>query len=130
MSADSDLQNAYHEWQRLAEAEGKAICAGDWMRVSDCQRALQELQARIIRASDQACVEWARPGVDRAEKENKVRATVRSLIELEWRNQALLDVHRRDAQEEMNRLEEAGRTLMRVRRTYAPARPAAWTSFS
>ena len=130
MSADSDLQSAYQEWHRLAEAEGEAIRSGDWLRVSDCQDALQQLQPRIIRAADLARQEWNHAGADPVEKENRVRATVRSLIELEWRNQALLDVHRRDAQEEMNRLEEAGRTLSRVRRIYAPVRPAAWTSFS
>lgn len=130
MSADSDLQNAYHDWQRLAEAEGDAIRAGNWTRVSDSQSALEQLQPRISRCTELVREEWARLGLDRAEKEGAMRNIVKPLIELQRRNQALLDVHRRDAREKMGQLEEVGRTLLRIKRTYAPARPAAWTSFS
>jgi hypothetical protein len=49
MSADRDLQNSYREWRRLAEAEGEAIRAGNWMLVFDCQNVLRQLQPRIVR---------------------------------------------------------------------------------
>jgi hypothetical protein len=130
MSAELDLTNAYQEWRQLAEKEGEAIQAGDWMRVCDCQNALQQLQPRIIRYSEEAQQEWARLGADRTAKENRLREQVKSLIELEWRNHSLLDVKRQAVQAELTELARAGFTLRRIQRHYAPARGAAWTSFS
>jgi hypothetical protein len=55
---------------------------------------------------------------------------VTGLIELEWRNNALLNVLYQAAKAEMGELEQAGQNLRRVQRSYAPARAAVWTSFS
>ena len=64
MNSDLDLQHSYHEWRRLAEAEGEAIRAGNWMLVFDCQNALRQLQPRIVRQTDAARREWAALGLD------------------------------------------------------------------
>jgi hypothetical protein len=130
MSADTQLQDAYQEWRRLAEAEGEAIRTSNWTAVHDCQAALQQLQPRIIRCTDEAQQEWTRLGADRSSKEKDLRSVVSGLIELEWRNNALLNVLNQAAKAEMGELEQAGQNLRRVQRSYAPARPAAWTSFS
>ena len=130
MTAEHQLQDAYREWRRLAEAEGEAIRAGNWMLVCDCQTALKELQPRIIRFTGEAQSEWDNPGVDRPTKENHLRETVKSLIELEWRNNSLLDVRRQSAMAEFEELNRARRALRRVQRSYAPAQASGWNSFS
>jgi hypothetical protein len=130
MNADAQLRDAYAEWRRLAETEGEAIRARDWQLLLDCQHALQQLQPRIIRYTDDAQHEWTRLGVDRSDREQGLRLVISELIELEWRNDALLNVVAQTARAEMNELEQASQNLRRVQRSYAPARPAAWTSFS
>ena len=130
MSADTQLQDAYQEWRRVAEAEGEAIRNNNWPLVHDCQAALQQLQPRIIRCTEEAQHEWTQLGLDRTTKEKDLRSVVTGLIELEWRNNALLNVLHQTAKSEMGELEQAGQNLRRVQRSYAPARPAVWSSFS
>lgn len=130
MNAERELQGAYQRWRQLAEAEGEAIQAGNWMLVCEYQHELQQLQPRIIRFSDEAQREWASQGADRAAKESDLRQIVKSLIELECRNSSLLDVKRQAVQSELQELEHAGFTLRRIQRSYAPTKRSAWSSFS
>jgi len=117
MSADHELNFAYREWRRLAEAEGEAIRAGDWILVSDCQNAMRRLQQQIIQCSEQARQEWASQHLDRTEKENSLRALIKPLIELEWRNHTLLDIRRCSVQSQLGQLNEARQTLRRLRQS-------------
>ncbi len=131
MSADAQLQDAYQEWRRLAEAEGEAIRTSNWGVLSDCQRALQQLQPRIIRWTEEAHQEWNRQGLDRSSKEQELRTVIAGLIEIEWRNNALLNVLYQSAKSEQAELDQAGHNLRRVQRSYAPpSQAAAWNSFS
>jgi hypothetical protein len=130
MSAEAALQDAYREWRRLAEAEAEAIRAENWLLVSDCQRAMEQLQSRITSCTDEARREWSRPGVDRKAREQTLHTTINELVEIEHRNNALLNLARSAAQEHAQELSEAGRTLRRVQRSYAPAPAPVWTSFS
>ncbi|HUA69284.1 MAG TPA: hypothetical protein VMA13_12110 [Candidatus Saccharimonadales bacterium] len=130
MNADRALQEAYQEWRRLAEAEGEAIRAGNWMFLFDCQSALRQLQPVILRRTDEARREWDENSLNCEEKENHLNALIISLIELERRNHSLLENRRRVAEAELAKLEQAGLTLRRIQRSYTPARPTSWTSFS
>jgi len=130
MNADRDLQNSYREWRRLAEAEGEAIRARNWMLVFDCQNALRQLQPRIIRQTEAAQNEWATLGLDAGLMEDNLTATIHSLIELERRNHSLLHARMQLAQEELGKLEQASLTLRRIQRSYTPADSARWSSFS
>jgi hypothetical protein len=130
MSADHELQADYQEWRRLAEAEGEAIRTGDWIDVCNCQNALNFLQTRIIQHTSAAQAEWSRPDGNRAAHEESVRAMVRPLVDLEFRNYSLLEARMSAAQAELGKFEQASQTLRRLQRSYAPAQPAAWTSFS
>jgi hypothetical protein len=130
MSADAQLQDAYQEWRRLAEAEGEAIRASNWTVLHDCQSALQRLQPRIIRWTEEAQQEWQRLGADRSSKEQDLRTVISGLIEIEWRNNALLNVLYQAAKAESSELDQAGHNLRRVQRSYTQSPPAAWTSFS
>ena len=130
MSADYQLQEAYQEWRRVAEAEGEAIRTRNWVLVADCQEALQQLQPVILHQTQQAHAEWKRLGQDRAAKEDTVRVLVSELIAIESRNNALLKDMQQAAQAHMGQLGQAGRMLRQVKRLYAPSHPAVWTSFS
>jgi len=130
MNAYHDLQHSYREWQRLAEAEGEAIRAGNWMLVFDCQNALRQLQPRIVRQTEAARGEWAQLGLDASAKEFELDEIIHSLIEIESRNNSLINARRCLAEAELAKLEQASLTLRRIQRSYAPASSAAWSSFS
>lgn len=130
MNASPELEADYLEWQRLAEAEGEAIRSGDWIYACDCQNALKQLQPRIISHTARAQMDGPAHGPARLEQEEKFRTIVRQLIELEQRNFQLLDSRIRSAHAELDKLQHANFTLHRIQRSYAPARPAVWNSFS
>lgn len=130
MNANCDLKDSYREWRRLAEAEGEAIRAGNWMLVFDCQNALRQLQPRITRQSDAARKEWAALGLDTQTMENDLKNIIHSLIELERRNNSLIHARRALGQEELAKLEMASLALKRIQRSYAPTVPASWNSVS
>jgi hypothetical protein len=120
MSTHRDLQHSYQEWRRLAEAEGEAIRAGNWMLVFDCQNALHQLQPRIIRQTEAARREWTALGLDPEAMEGEVDTMIHDLIELESRNNSLINTRRWLAQEELAKLEQASLTLRRIQRCYVP----------
>jgi ElaB/YqjD/DUF883 family membrane-anchored ribosome-binding protein len=130
MSADRDLNEAYQEWRRLAEAEGEAIRTCNWNLLSACQKALHGLQQRIVVLSEAARREWSRLGTERLVRQKTLEATVRELIELERNNETLLNSVREAAREKIEQLDQAGRNLKRIRRSYVRECPTAWTSFS
>jgi hypothetical protein len=130
MNASDELQNAYQEWRRLAKAEGEAIRDSNWSLVADCQNAMQKVQGQVLQWSDEARKEWARLGVEGASREKSVRTLITELIEIERRNNVLLDTVRQAATAQLVELKQAGHTLRQVQRSYAPARPPVWTSFS
>ena len=130
MNTHHDLQNSYQEWRRLAEAEGEAIRAGNWMLVFDCQNALRQLQPRIVRQTEAAHRECAALGLDPETMEYEMDTMIHSLIELESRNNSLINARRCLAQEELAKLEQASLTLRRIQRCYVPAVPRLETFFS
>lgn len=130
MSASQQLEADYGEWERLAEAEGEAIRAENWMRALECQTALQQLQPRIVALNGRAQQEREIDGDSRALSEPSLRALIARVIELEQRNFELLDSRLGSARNELSKLQTANHTLHRLQRSYAPTRPAAWTSFS
>ena len=130
MNADYDLQHSYREWRRLAEAEGEAIRAGNWMLVFDCQNALRQLQPRIVRQTEAAHREWLALGLDPVAKERDLNAVIHSLIQIESCNTSAIHARRCLAEEELSKLEQASLTLRRIQRSYGPAGAAAWNSFS
>jgi hypothetical protein len=130
MNANHDLKYSYREWRRLAEAEGEAIRAGNWMLVFDCQSALRQLQPRITRQTEAARREWEALGLDTDTMENDLRDVIHSLIELESRNNSLINARRTLGQEELAKLEMASLILRRIQRSYVPQNASNWNSFS
>ena len=130
MSADHELTEAYQEWKRLAEAEGQAIQACNWSLLAACQKALENLQARITKISGAAQAEWKKLGAARKKREEQVNATIYELIELEKRNNTLLNSIRETTHQRLEQLDRAGHNLKRIQRSYSSHTPAAWSSFS
>lgn len=130
ISAEAELFAAYEELRRIAEIEGEAIRAGNWAAASDCHARLRALQPRITRLAGEARKEWHRTGADMASKERHLRGIILDLIELEKRNGAFLAAARENARRHLDQLDCARKNLKRVQRSYSPARPPVWNSFS
>ena len=130
MNADHELTEAYQEWRRLAEAEGRAIQACNWSLLAACQKALQNLQTRITKISGAARAEWKKMGAARKKREQQVNAMILELIELEKRNNTLLKSVRETTQQRLEQLDSASNNLKRIRRSYSSESPMAWSSFS
>jgi hypothetical protein len=124
------LVEAYQDWRHLAELEGEGIRTRDWTLVTDCQKKLSALQSRIIRLTNKARDEWHQKGADLASKENGLRQTVSSLIELEMQNSSSLAATKETTRAQMNELDVARQNLKRVHRTYSQTGSGAWNSFS
>jgi len=130
MTAAQDLTEAYQEWRRLAEAEGEAIRLCNWSLVAACQTALQNLQERITRLSPAARDEWAKRGPRGIAERKTLNAAVRELIQLQRRNQTLLNAICNRTRAKLEELNQAGRTLKQLRNSYGAAQSAGWSSFS
>jgi hypothetical protein len=130
MTAGDDLDHAYSEWRRLAEAEGKAIRAGDWRLVADCQKALAQLQSVIDRLSIRNQPESSLPESRNAGRKLTSRATILDLIELQRQNLATLLQRRQRLSEHIEQTSRTNRNLRGIQRTYASPPPAAWNSYS
>jgi ElaB/YqjD/DUF883 family membrane-anchored ribosome-binding protein len=130
MDVDDNLQDAFREWRRLADTEGEAIRTRNWSLVTDCQKALQHLQPKITGHLREAREEWTRLGPDADAKSTALRAAVAELIEIESQNNTLLNTLRQATLVRLDQLGQASRTLRQLHRSYAPAHPTAWTSFS
>lgn len=129
MSAHHDLFKTYDEWRDWTVREGEAIRSSDWPEVHSCQRAKLELQGRIIRYTEAARAEVFRSGSGWSEIEQRLRAEVASLIELENRNGETLAQVRCRAMAEEAELDRSSRQLRQVR-SYAPVARSAWSSYS
>jgi hypothetical protein len=130
MTADRELFAAYQDWRKLAELEGESIRACNWSLVTDCQKRLSALQARILRLKNEAREEWRRTGADLTQKENQFRETISSLIELETQNSTALAVAKVATRAQMDQLDVARQNLKRIHRSYSAVGPAVWNSFS
>jgi hypothetical protein len=126
MNANAEILELYQEWKRLTEKEGAAIMASNWAEVRSCQKAKQQLQPKIIHASD--AVKNA-PGA-RSEFEAQIRECVNELIQLETRNSEALGKRLEAAEKERSALEQTSQRLKRVQKSYSGTRESAWDQYS
>jgi hypothetical protein len=130
VNIENELQNAYRDWRRLAEAEGEAIRAGAWGFVHDCQEAIRRLQSRLSPLAETARLHWDQVGSDGALRRAALRDAVDQLIDLERQNQARLQLRRRILSERREGLEQASRNLRQLQKSYARPLPSKWSSLS
>lgn len=130
MSAKSNLEDAYGEWEQLTRSEGAAIQNEDWPRVSECQRSKQDLQKEIIHLTESAQAECRVAGADPRHLEHDLRPIINGLIALETRNAELLASRRRATEARRLHLDQAAHNLRRVQKSYTTPAKAVWNSYS
>jgi hypothetical protein len=130
MNPGRDLTEAYQEWHRLAKAEGEAIDARNWSRVSAYQEAIQHLQNRITQISPAAREEWSQSGTNRAAQETALKAMIHELIQIEQRNHTLLGTMKAAMQIKLDQIRQVGRNLKQIQHSYGAGCPVGWSSFS
>lgn len=123
---NAELLELYREWKRLTEDEGAAIAASNWPAVGACQKAKQDLQPRIIRATDAA---KHAPGGG-TDFEPTIRECVNELIQLEMRNSQELGKRLATAEQEKNGLERTSHRLKQVQKSYSGKRGSVWDQYS
>ena len=119
MTHEAALIEAYEEWQRLVELEGKGIRTSDWTLVTDCQNRISALQTHSVRLTSSARQEWRLSGADLAQKEANLRQTLSALMELEMANSASLGAAKESAGAKLNQLGITRQNLKRVERSYS-----------
>jgi hypothetical protein len=124
-----DLWTLYQNWKNLTEREGEAILDCDWPAVRECQSAKQGLQNEIIRATDLARASVGTPAQER-EFFSAIRGRVNELIQLESKNNSILDERLAAARQQKVELSKTSRRLRQVHQSYAPAREPVWNSYS
>jgi len=118
MNAENELLHAYREWHRLARAEAKAISTRNWDLLADCQLAIKDFQTLISRLTLEARGECEGTGGNWPERERCIRIFVGELIDLTRRNQAALQRAKDEATKRITELNDAGRNLKMLQRTY------------
>ena len=128
MNCQETVNALYEDWRLLSETEGSAISTADWARVAQCQDAKQQLQSRIIVATEALQKEAVANGLNPKRTERGLRPIVERLIQLELRNQELLASRRQSDEFEKAELEKSGRNLRQVQHAYGSPRDAVWQS--
>jgi hypothetical protein len=130
MKAEAELMHAYHEWHRLAIAEGKAIQSRNWNLLNDCQLAIKDYQSVVAGLTLEARSEWQQQGLNRREKEQNIHILVNGLIALTRQNQNMLELARAAAQERLAGVSESRRKLKLLKRSYQFGQDPGWSCVS
>ena len=130
MNCQETVNALYEDWRILSESEGSAIASSDWDRVAQCQEAKQQLQDRLIVATEALQKEAVAQGQNPKRTERGLRPIVERLIQLELRNQELLASRRQAVASEKAELEKTDRNLRQVQHAYGTPRDVAWQSYS
>jgi len=120
MNAEGSLFDAYREWRRLATACQKAICQRNWGFLLECQDAIRNLQPFITTATRQVRDEWKHSHAGTA-RESELRAIIMEVKALVESNKRLLQAARAAALNKREQLEQSGRNLRRIQRSYGSA---------
>jgi len=121
MTPADELAGLYEQWRGLTEDEGEAIETGAWTDVEHFQAAKARLQPRIAEVSRR---------LDQTTHERQFRTLVEDLMQLERRNDVLLQQRRQAADEQMRELDKASRHLRQLHKSYVPPAHAHWQSYS
>jgi len=130
MSTEAELQQAYAEWRRLAEAEGNAIRAGNWPFVAECQKALSLLPAIIDRLTEHSRQQTQLPRADGTPRKAICGATILELMELQRRNLAALHQRRQNLAAHIQQVSRTSQNLRAIQRSYATPKASGWSSYS
>jgi hypothetical protein len=118
MSAHADIAALLEQWRLLSLSEGGAIRTAAWSRVAEIQAAKKMLRGQLAEASSTA------------PDQNLFRAQIARLISMEERNAEFLAAQMRRARAEQETIDQAGRNLRKIQRSYARKRMSVWQCVS
>lgn len=130
MIGDTAFNDACREWRRVARAQRQAIRSRNWALMTECHRALEQLQPRLSDFTARARSEWSQLGTAGEDKEKALQGILGELLETARSNESLLQSIHDSARTEFRTVQEAGRNLQRLRRSYSGGRLSEWTSVS
>lgn len=130
MSAKVILMSLYEDWRAWSQVEGDAILTMDWTRVEQCQGAKKELQGAIARRTQDAQEELRLQGGNPQVLEGPIRAVVNELISLEMRNQEYIGAQRVALEKERVEIDEGGRRVAKIHKSYTTPSSAGWEQYS
>ena len=125
-----ELEHLFGEWRQLTEAEGRAISGDDWTEVRRQQERKEELQTRLVRATDAGRILGAGPSANRADFERRFRPVITELVAMEMTNAQLVATRRASARREFAECDRAAGNLRGLTRAYGAAVGGHWTSYS
>jgi|YelNatPaOPRAMG01_1025707.scaffolds.fasta_scaffold00847_16 hypothetical protein len=129
----SDVQTQFEhlcqQWQELTRAEARAIQAGNWAAVEQCQLAKTQLQPKLMAATDALRQAAAQQGRAR-QTEQHIQQLVGHLLSLERQNEAALAAQYDRVRQQQADLAQAAQTLRQLRRAYGGSAPATWQRWS
>ncbi len=115
MNARNRLASLYEEWRLISEAEGVAIRTLEWQQVRHCQNTKAVLQSKIVSTTE----ELNAAAFSAEEIRQQFRPVLEHLINLEIRNNQLLDDGRTQLENERDQLDKSQRNLRQVRGAYS-----------
>ena len=121
MTAVEELTALYEQWRQLTVSEGKAIQSASWSRVEQCQSAKARLQPRIVEISQR---------LEDGSHKNLFRPILSELMEMERRNNLLLEEMRRASEGLQRDLDRSSRNLRQIHKSYVPPARTHWQSYS
>lgn len=129
MHSASQLWELYEEWKRLTITEGAAITASNWSEVRRCQTNKKQLQPRIIQLTEICKKECTTPA-EIEQIDSRVRSYVNDLIQLESRNNQVLQDRLQLLAQERVEMDRTASRLRQIHKTYVPPPQAVWDSYS
>lgn len=127
-SSEAEIASSLVDWRNLSIEEGSGISRQDWPAVARCQNAKEVLAKKLFHHG----ASWDEQHGCRAEGSWRERFAreLRSLFELERRNDACLRATRSAAAAEFEQLQSTDRNLRAVRNSYSRAPENSWQSYS
>jgi hypothetical protein len=121
MNPAQEFSALLDQWRQLSEEEGTAISSGAWTHVEHFQSAKTRLQPRITEVTQR---------IDASIHEKLFRPMLDELMQLERRNNSLLEQKRSAAQEQERSLDRTQRNLRQIHKSYTPKVRTHWHSYS
>jgi hypothetical protein len=125
-----ELEHLFGEWRQLTEAEGRAIAGDDWTEVQRQQKRKEDLQVRLLCATEAWRNLWPSTGETHADFERQFRPLIAELISLETTNAQLVATRRENAHREFAECDRAAENLRGLNRAYGTSAGGHWSSYS
>ena len=129
MNRETELLDLYERWRRLTSAEAGAIQGRDWAQLARCQGEKEAISLELARLQE-IVLRDLRPAARRETFAARLRSLLLELVALQSQNTRLLATRLERLGEQRCELQQASRSLHRVRQAYSPEARPLWHSYS